>query len=400
MTARSRKRRASADIVIAGGGLASQRACETLRRHGYDGPLRVIGAEPHRPYDRPPLSKEYLARESEEQALRFRSDDWYADNDVELLLGQRATRLDPAARELTISDGTRIAYRQLLITTGSSPRRLPIAAGYGNVHELRTVDDARALRAALVPGARLAVVGAGFIGQEVAATAKRMGAEVTLIEAAEAPLAAVLGTLGAWFAGLHRDEGIQVLMSAGVERLHGSAAVEAIELDDGRLIDCDLVVVGVGTEPATGWLRGSGLDHDGVRVDAAGRSAIPGVFAAGDASRPFDVSVGRHVRTEHWDAAARQGAAAARAMLGLETRPTPPPSFWSDQHGLRIQFVGHTHGADALDIDGDPAARDFTATFYSSGRPIAALLVARPHALPALRGRIHMANTDTERKAA
>jgi 3-phenylpropionate/trans-cinnamate dioxygenase ferredoxin reductase component len=394
-----------AGILIAGGGLAAQRACETLRRSGYEGRLRVIAAEPHQPYDRPPLSKEYLAAEIDESALWFRSSDWYAENDVELLADKPATRLDPAGREVTICDGTRIAYEQLLIATGSSPRRLPIAAGYENVHELRTLDDARALRAALGPGRRLAVIGAGFIGQEVAATAKRLGAEVTLIEAAEVPLAPVLGSrLGAWFARLHREEGIEVLLSAYIERLHGAGAVEAIQLVDGRVIECDSVVVGVGTEPATSWLRGSGLSHEGVCVDSAGRSVIPGVFAAGDASRPFDRRLGGHVRTEHWEAAARQGAAAARAMLGLQPAVEPPPSFWSDQHGLRVQFVGHSHGADTVEIDGDSEGRDFTATFRDRGRPVAALLVGRPDALPEVRRHIHAATaemeTHTERKAA
>jgi len=223
---------------------------------------------------------------------------------------------------------------------------------------------------------------------------------VTIVEAAPAPLAGVLGAeLGGWFARLHREEGVEVLLEARIARLRGERRVEAIELESGRRIACDAVVVGIGTQPAVAWLAGSGLDPGGVLVDAAGRTAAPHVFAAGDASRPFEPRLGAHVRTEHWEAAARQGAAAARAMLGLPAAAPALPSFWSDQHGVRIQYLGHAHGADRVEIDGDPAGRDFTATFTASGRPVAALLVGRPHALPAVRRRLE-AHHPTERTAA
>jgi 3-phenylpropionate/trans-cinnamate dioxygenase ferredoxin reductase component len=390
MTTRPRAPGDRAGIVIAGGGLACQRACETLRRSGYDAPIRVIGAEPHPPYDRPPLSKEYLAGERDESTLRFRPPDWYADNHIKLLLGQRATRLDPAAREVTTSADTQVAYKQLPIATGSGPRHLPSAAGYHNVHKLRTLDDAHSLRAELGAGKRLAVVGAGFIGQEVAATAHRLGAHVTLIEAAAAPLAAVLGTgLGRWFARLHRDEGIDVLLSARVQRLRGTNSADAVELADGRRIECATVVVGIGTEPATAWLKGSGLAPEGVPVDGGGRTAIPNVFAAGDASRPFDRQPGVHLPTEHWEAAARQGVAAARAMLGLATPPAPPPMFWSDQHGRPYPVRRPRPRRRRRPDHGGPDDRNFTASFSRRGRPIAALLVGRPDALPQQRRRIH-----------
>ena len=385
-------------IVIAGGGLAAQRAAEALRRGGYDGSLRMITAEPELPYDRPPLSKDFLAGELDERVLRFRGDDWYADNSIDMLPGDPAAALDTAERAVVLQSGRRVPFGRLLIATGSAPRPLPGTAGYENVHVLRTLGDARQLRDALGAGTRLVVVGAGFIGLEVASTARRPGAEITIVEAAPAPLASVLGTeLGHWFARLHREEGIDVRLSARIARLHGTRTVTSVELDDGDRIACDTLVVGIGTSPATAWLGGSGLDHDGVPVDAAGATAVPGVYAAGDASRPFDPRQGIHARTEHWEGAARQGAAAARAMLGHPVPPASPPSFWSDQHGIRIQYLGHAHGADRIAIDGDPAARDFTATFSRRGRAVGALLVGRPHALAEVRR--HLATTP-ERTAA
>ena len=385
-------------IVIAGGGLAAQRAAETLRRTGYDGSLRMIAAELELPYDRPPLSKDFLAGELDERMLRFRADDWYADNSIDVLLGDPAAALDTAERAVVLESGRHVPFGRLLIATGSAPRALPGSTGYENVHELRTLGDARRLRGALGAGSRLVVVGAGFIGLEVASTALRLGAEVTIVEAAPAPLASVLGTeLGHWFARLHREEGIDVRLSARIARLHGTRTVKSVKLDDGDRIACDTLVVGIGTTPATAWLAGSGLDDDGVRVDAAGATAVPGVYAAGDASRPFDPRQGVHVRTEHWEGAARQGAAAARAMLGHPVPPAPPPSFWSDQHGIRIQYLGHARGADRVAIDGDPPARDFTATFSRHGRPVGALLVGRPHALAEVRRRLA---TTPERTAA
>ncbi|HSD79799.1 MAG TPA: FAD-dependent oxidoreductase [Solirubrobacteraceae bacterium] len=389
--------RSDPGVLIAGGGLAAQRAVETLRRNGYDGVIRVISDEHEAPYDRPPLSKEYLGGHMDDDALRFRGDDWYAARDVELLLGARAAALDPRNRELVLASGERLAFSQLLIATGGVPRRLPGTRHLGNVHELRNVRDARRLRDAIARAGRVVVIGAGFIGQEVASTAHGVGAEVTIVEAAPAPLAALLGTqLGHWFARLHREEGIDVHLSARIARFHGADAVRAVDLEGGPRIECDVVVVGIGTVPATAWVNGSGLDDGGIAVDAAGRTGIPGVFAAGDASKPFDTRRGAHVRAEHWEAAARQGANAARAMLALEVPPPPPPTFWSDQHGLRIQYVGEARGADAVAIDGDPGDRDFTATFTDHGRPIAALLVGRPHALPELRRQIEQARSTTQ----
>jgi NADPH-dependent 2,4-dienoyl-CoA reductase/sulfur reductase-like enzyme len=373
-------------VLIVGGGLAAQRCAETLRRRGYDGPVRMACAEAEPPYDRPPLSKELLAGALGEEAIAYRPAWWYEEKQVELLLGSRAEALDPSERTVRLSSGTVLPFERLLIATGSAARGLPFLEGFANVHALRTLADARRLREELAPGARLAIVGAGFIGQEVAATARSLGVEVTMIEALQEPLEPILGPeLGRWFAGLHLDEGVRVRTGAMLEGARGDGRVEELVLADGQRLACDAVVVGVGTVPATAWLRGSGLDVAGVRTDTSARTSLPGIFAAGDASVPFDPRFGVHARTEHWDAAAWQGAAAARAMVGEYPGMPPLPSFWSDQYGLRIQYVGHAHHADSVEILGSPKERDFEAIFTRGGIPVAGLAVGRPRSIPPLR---------------
>jgi NADPH-dependent 2,4-dienoyl-CoA reductase/sulfur reductase-like enzyme len=376
-------------VVIVGGGLAGQRCAETLRRRGYEGPVRVLCGENEAPYDRPPLSKAVLAGTAAEETVAFRPAGWYEENSVELTLGARAEGLEPGAQLVFLADGEPVPYGKLLIATGGSPRRLPFLEGFENVHYLRTLADARRLRAELAPGVRLAIVGAGFIGQEVAATALGLGAEVTIVEAMEVPLAPILGAeLGRWFADLHLGEGARLLTGALLEGARGSRWVEELLLADGTKVECDVVVAGIGTVPATEWLRGSGLGERGVEVDPHGRTSLPGVLAAGDASIPFDPRFRAHARTEHWEAAAWQGAAAAKAMLDEDPGTPPLPSFWSDQYGVRIQSVGHPHLADSVQVEGDPASRDFEAVFVREGVPVAGLAVGRPRAIPALRKRI------------
>jgi 3-phenylpropionate/trans-cinnamate dioxygenase ferredoxin reductase component len=367
-------------IVIAGGGLAAQRAAETLRRGGYDGPLRMICAERHRPYDRPPLSKEFLAGV---EHGAFRPAAWYEEHGVELELGVAAAGLDCRQRTVTLADGRELRYERLLIATGSRPRRLALLDGFANVHTLRTLDDARALRTAIVDGGRVVIVGAGFIGQEVAAAAARAGVQATIVEAAAAPLQALLGIeVGSWFAKLHRSHGVEVILDAEIAAAHGTHHVEALMLRDGRRLACDHVVVGIGVDPDLAWLAGSGLDPTGVAVDADGRTAAPDVFAAGDAAATYDPVLRRHVPGGHWESAVRQGVAAARAMLGREPQRSAPASFWSDLYDTRVQYLGNARLADRTAIDGDPAARDFAITFTRDGAPVAVLLVGRPHELP------------------
>jgi NADPH-dependent 2,4-dienoyl-CoA reductase/sulfur reductase-like enzyme len=373
-------------IVIAGGGLAAQRASEMLRRLGYSGSIRMVCAEPHLPYDRPPLSKGVLTGKSSDESVQFRTGAWYEDNAVDLLIDVSARNLSTQERRVGLSDGTMLRYDQLLIATGSRPRALPTLAGYENVSELRTIDDAQRLRSALRAGMRLAVVGAGFIGMEVASTARKLGAEVTMIEAAPSPVFGVLGkTLGTWFAKLHRDEGVEVITDRTVIGVSGDRAVRSLRLSDGRVIETEHVIAGVGVRPNVEWLTSSGLDNGGVPVDVNGRTKAQTVFAAGDAAATYDSRVGRHVPGSHWEAAGRQAVRAARSMLGLEPGTVELSSFWTDQYGIRIQYLGNAQLADAIVIDGDPEDRNFTATFTYQARPVAALLVDRPRSLPAMR---------------
>jgi 3-phenylpropionate/trans-cinnamate dioxygenase ferredoxin reductase component len=376
-------------VVIVGGGLAGQRCAETLRRHGYDGTIRMVCAERHLPYDRPPLSKQVLCGSRPPSSISYRPLDWYAQRSIDLLLGVRATSVEPTRRRLTLSDATVLSYSWLLIATGSRPRALPMLEGYDNVSTLRTLDDACRLRDVLRAQPRLAVVGCGFIGQEVAATARQLGAEVTMIESACCPLWAVLGRLGEWFTRLHRAEGVEVLTDCTVTQVLGNANVRALRLSNGRTVVAHHVIVGVGVQPDLAWLAGSGLDAGaGVRVDPHGRTRFDRVLAAGDAAATFEPRLGRHVPGSHWEAAGRQGTRAARVMLGLDPGQAPLTSFWTDQYGVRIHYMGHAQLADSVHIDGDPAARNFTAIFTRAGAAVAALLVNRPRALGAARNLI------------
>jgi 3-phenylpropionate/trans-cinnamate dioxygenase ferredoxin reductase component len=373
----------SRPIVIVGGGLAGQRCAETLRRSGCEEPIVMVCGEPHRPYDRPPLSKDVLSEADLQDTLSFRSVDWYEQQAVRLVLGVAARRLNQRERLVELSDGSSIPYAQLLIATGARPRRLEMFDRFENVSSLRTLEDALTLRNALLPGARLLVIGAGFIGQEAASAARKAGVHTTIVEAAASPLASVLGTdLGDWFAQLHRSSGVELLLGEQVVAARGDGRVQAVKLASGRTIACDHVLVGVGVQPDLDWLQGSAPHPTGVRTDLDGRTEIPDVYAAGDAAAIFDPQLDAHVPGNHWESAARQGSRAAKAMLGLDPGPPSISSFWSDLYGTRIQYLGHASLADDVSFDGDPASRRFTATFTRDEEPVAVLLAGRPEMLP------------------
>ncbi|WP_448640370.1 NAD(P)/FAD-dependent oxidoreductase [Geodermatophilus sp. URMC 63] len=371
----------TATIAVVGASLAGLSAARALRARSFDGRLVVIGDEPHAPYDRPPLSKDLLAGTStlEDVALGTAADEAL---DLEWRLGTAAVGLDPATRSVRLSDGSEVRADGVVLATGARARRLPGTEGLAGVHVLRTLDDALALRADLLAARSLVVIGAGFIGAEVASTARGLGLDVTVVEALPVPLAGPLGAeMGTVCAGLHADHGTHLLTGTGVARLVGAPRVEAVELADGRRLPADVVVVGIGAVPNVEWLAGSGVPlADGVVTDARGGTGLPGVVAVGDCAATWSAEAGRAVRSEHWTHALEQPATAVAALLGDEpSGPAPVPYFWSEQYGSRIQFAGSRRDGDAVRVlEGDLAERSFLAVYEREGRPVAVLGVDQP----------------------
>jgi NADPH-dependent 2,4-dienoyl-CoA reductase/sulfur reductase-like enzyme len=369
-------------VAVVGASLAGLSAARCLRKQGYDGRLVLIGDEPHRPYDRPPLSKEFLAGTIGEADLVLETDG--EDLRAEWLLGARATGLDPARRAVRLADGREVRADGVVIATGAAARSLPGSEGLAGVHTLRTLDDARALRDELARGGRLVVIGGGFIGAEVASTARALGLDVTVIEAAPTPLAGPLGeTMGAVVSGLHADHGVRLLCGVGVKGLSGERQVEAVLLEDGRTVPADIVVVGVGARPCVEWLEGSGVQLDnGVKCGADGRTSLAGVVAVGDCANWYDPRAGTHRRVEHWTGAReRPDAAIATLLAGGAVEPgvPRPPYFWSDQYGVKIQFAGHAAGADSLTVEeGAVDDRNVLAVYRRAGVPVAVLGMNQP----------------------
>jgi NADPH-dependent 2,4-dienoyl-CoA reductase/sulfur reductase-like enzyme len=344
--------------VVVGAGLAGIRAVQALRGKGYDAPITMIGAEPHLPYDRPPLSKEFLLGKLGPDDVRLVDDGAVTALDLDLRRGTRASGLDVGRREIIAGD-ERITFETLIIATGSTPRRLAAAGRLAGVHPLRSVDDAVAIRAALAAEARVAVVGGGFIGAEVASAARLLGLEVTIVDPLPALMMRGLGpVVGAALAERHRDNGVRVLLGRSVARIEGYDRVERLTLDDGSVLEVDVVVVGVGVDPAVGWLAGSGLDiADGVACDASLRAA-PGIYAVGDVAR-FATPDG-HRRAEHWTNAVDQAAVVAAGITGTTARYAPLPYVWSDQLGTRLQVWGDIRTDDTLRcVHGSPGAAEF-----------------------------------------
>jgi 3-phenylpropionate/trans-cinnamate dioxygenase ferredoxin reductase component len=352
----------------------------------------LVGAEPHLPYERPPLSKGVLTGSTPVERVFLRDAAFYAGLDVELRLGARAAALDVGARVVTLDGGERLRFDRLLIATGGEPRRLAApGADLPGVLYLRTLDDARALAAALREMAgrsgRVVIVGAGFIGAEVASGCRQLGIEVTMLEILPEPLGRALGDqVGAIFADIHRAHGVDLRLGEGVEAVRGDGRAEQVVTAAGASIPCELVVVGVGMRPADEWLRGSGLTlGDGVLVDEHCETSAPGVFAAGDVANWPYLRTGERVRVEHYDHALRQGEAAARNMLGRRQPYIPVPYFWSDQYDLRVQYVGHAHAWDRVVLRGRPAEGPFTAFYLHGGRLRAALAVNQTRELGTLK---------------
>lgn len=336
-------------VVVVGASLAGLHAVEALRKNGYQGEIVLVGAEPHLPYDRPPLSKEALRDGPDHGTLLLKEPSWYGEHAVDLRLGTPAVGLDARAKSLFLQGGQPLDYDGLMIATGSVPRQLGSLAGVGNVYVLRNLMDAVRLHEELLPGRHLVVIGAGFIGLEVAATARGMGLDVSVIEVAPAPLSRVLGDkAGGWFTDLHADHGVDLYCGAALDGIEAAAGSTKLRLADGTLLAAELVVAGVGVAPATGWLRGSGVEvTDGVVCDRYLRTSAPGVVAAGDIARWRNDLFGETMRVEQWFNAVEQGAHAARTLLGSAEAFAPVPYFWSDQFDGMIRFVGRADGAEA-----------------------------------------------------
>jgi 3-phenylpropionate/trans-cinnamate dioxygenase ferredoxin reductase component len=367
-------------FVIVGAGLAGAKAAETLREEGYDGRLLLLGAEPERPYERPPLSKEYLRGEAEREDASVHAAGFYAEHDIELRTGTAVTALDAGARGLELHGGERLVFDRLLLATGAAPRRLSLpGAQLDGILALRTLADSDALRARLDGGGRLVVVGAGWIGSEVAASARQRGLDVTLVAPEAVPLQRVLGLeVGAVYRDLHRDHGVDLRMEARVEAFEGDGRVERVRLRDGAAIACDAVVVGVGVAPRTALAEAAGLAvENGVLVDARLETSVPGIFAAGDVANHLHPVLGR-LRVEHWDNALHQGPAAARAMLGADEPYARTPYFFSDQYDVGMEYAGHPAGWDRVVLRGDAATRELSALWFAGERVVAAMGMNAP----------------------
>jgi 3-phenylpropionate/trans-cinnamate dioxygenase ferredoxin reductase subunit len=367
----------SPTFVIVGAGMAGGKAVETLREEGFDGRVVVLGAEPERPYERPPLSKDYLRGEAERGGVYLQEDaGWYEQHDVELRTSTPVESLDAAGRAVVLAGGERVEYDALLLATGAEPKRPPIpGADLDGVHVLRTFADSDELRAVLDAGGRLVVVGAGWIGCEVTASARQRGMDVALVEPQSVPLEGVLGPeLGAIYRDVHADQGVALHLGTGVDAIDGAGRAERVRTSDGTVLEADAVVLGVGVAPRTQLAEGV-LDVDnGILVDASLRTSVEGVFAAGDVANHDHPLFGR-LRVEHWANALEQGPSAARAMLGQDAVYDRVPYFFSDQYDVGMEYAGHSAPGDEVVFRGDPAAREFIAFWLRDGRVTAGMNV-------------------------
>jgi 3-phenylpropionate/trans-cinnamate dioxygenase ferredoxin reductase subunit len=367
--------------VIVGAGQAGAMAAQTLREEGFDGPVMLIGQEHDRPYERPPLSKDYLMDKVGREKIYVHAESWYADHDIDLRLATTVTDIDPATHRVTLATGEAIGYTKLLLTTGSTPRRLAVpGADLDGVLYLRRAGDSDRIKEVLRSASRIAVIGGGWIGLEVTAAARTAGVAVTLLEAADLPLLQVLGpAVAAVFAGLHRDHGVDLRCGVQVSELVGTAGrVSGIRLADGGHVAADAVVVGVGISPNGQLAAAAGLTVDnGVLVDAGLRSSQPDIYAAGDVANAMHPHLGKHIRVEHWANARHQPRTAARAMLGQDVAYERLPYFYTDQYDLGMEYTGHAEpgGYDRVVFRGDVDRREFIAFWLSGGRVLAGMNV-------------------------
>jgi 3-phenylpropionate/trans-cinnamate dioxygenase ferredoxin reductase component len=365
-------------FVIIGASLAGAKAAETLREEGFDGRITLIGEEPVRPYERPPLSKEYLQGKAEADVAFVHDPAYYDKHDIDLRLSTTVRGLEPAGREVVLASGERLGYDAVLLATGARPRLLAVpGADLAGVHYLRTMADAERLRAAIIGANRVVVIGAGWIGCEVAASARQLGADVAVVELGRLPLERVLGPeLGAFYRDVHADQGVKLHFGAGIEALRGGGRVEEVRLTDGTALAADVVLAGVGVTPRVELAEAAGLDLDnGVVTDEYLGASAAGVFAAGDVASAWHPLFARRIRLEHWSSALNQGPAAARNMLGRRTPYEQIPYFYSDQYDVGMEYSGYAPGWDQVVFRGDPAGREFIAFWLKDRRVVAGMNV-------------------------
>jgi 3-phenylpropionate/trans-cinnamate dioxygenase ferredoxin reductase subunit len=365
-------------FVIVGASLAGAKAAQTLREEGFDGRVVLVGEESVRPYERPPLSKAYLRGEVGFDDAAVHTEGFYAEHEIELLTSTTAMSIDPTAKHVDLDPGGRLSYDELLVTTGATPRRVAVpGADLDGIHYLRSVANCDALRDAIARTTKLVVVGAGWIGCEVAASARQLGKEVALIEGAQVPLLRVLGPeVGAMFRDLHADHGVELHMGVGVEAFGGEAVAEEVVLADGSSVAGDVFVVGVGVSPRTELAEGTGLTVDnGIVVDEHLATSVPGIWAAGDVANAYHPVFGTRIRLEHWSAALNQGPVAARNMLGGHVAYEKVPYFYSDQYDLGMEYNGFAATWDQVVYRGDTAKREVIVFWLDQGRVVAGMNV-------------------------
>ena len=363
-------------FVIVGASLAGAKAAETLRAEGFDGRVVLIGEEAERPYERPMLSKEYLRGEKPAAKLYVHDEGFYADNSIELMTGTHVESLDPGAHEITLAGGARMRYSRLLLSTGAASRRLPLpGADLPGVAYLRAMGESDALRAAITAASRVVVIGAGWIGSEVAASARQLGAEVAIVAPGTVPLERVLGQeLGGVYRDLHAEHGVDLHLSTQIEAIVGTVAAQGVRTKDGSLIEGDLVVVGVGASPRDELARDAGLHvENGIVVDEFLATSVPDVFAAGDVAATWNTRYNKRIRMEHWANALNQGPVAARNMLGQHAAYEKLPYFYSDQYDLGMEYNGYADDWDRVVVRQGTAMLEFVAFWLKDGRVLAAM---------------------------
>jgi 3-phenylpropionate/trans-cinnamate dioxygenase ferredoxin reductase subunit len=368
-------------FVIVGAALAGATAAATLRDEGFDGEVVLIGAEPTFPYERPPLSKSFLRGETPMQDAMVRPEAYYEDNGIETRFGTTVVGVDASERTIAVAGGEPVRFDRLLIATGARNRRFPIPGiGLEGVLDLRTLGDAARIRSEALPGRRVVLAGMGFIGSEVAASLRQLGLEVHVVAGGKAPLDRVLGIeVGTVIEGIHRDHGVEMTFDDQVAGFEGNGRVRSVKTESGVSLECDVVVLGLGVEPVTDLLTGSGIDvNDGVLVDEHCRASVEGVFAAGDVANHYHPVFGRRIRTEHWNNAREQGRVAALNMMGRDVPYDEIHWFWSDQYEHTIQYAGYHREWDELVIRGSLAARNFAAFYVREGRVQSVVSVDRP----------------------